>query len=158
MSAGSRIVLFDIADKIAAEFGVTKMDEAAAIYVSTCYDPKYLALFTTKWPAVWVAAQKMTPRDAGRGFSGIARQHCDVQIMVRPVVQRYLEDPASGSDAETRLADIYDKVDDALYGWKPPGASIHFTWSSAVDGAAYESICTVDMIYLTQTAYSVVAT
>lgn len=148
----ARILLSALATKIAAGLSVAVADETAAVYVSTCFDPKYARLLVTKWPAVWVAGQKLMPRDTGRGFSGMARQHCDVQIKVLPVVQRYLE-TEGGDDAETRLNALYTSIDDALFGWAPAGANLPFTVASSVDGPPYDSVCSVDMIYVTETVY-----
>lgn len=119
--------------------------------VGTGYDRDYLTAFAKTWPAVWIAAQRLTPNDNGRGFSGVFRQHCKVEVAVRLVVQRY----ADGSiDGEARLNALHDAVADALKDWTPPGADEPLVWESAADGDATESLMTADLIFSTTVTYA----
>ncbi len=123
----------------------------AGIRIGTGYDRDYLTAFAKTWPAVWIAAQRMTRIDDGRGFSGCFRQHCKVDIAVRLVVQRY----ADGSvDAEQRLNALHDAVADALKDWTPPGADEPLVWESAQDGDSTESLMTADLIFSTTVTYA----
>jgi len=65
----ARLTLTDIAARIRTELN------DATIHVGTSYDRDYMTAFTKTYPAVWVAAQRLTPIDTGRGYSGLYRQH-----------------------------------------------------------------------------------
>lgn len=121
------------------------------VRVGTGYDRDYLTSFAKAWPAVWVAAQRMTRLDDGRGFSGLFRQHCKVEVAVRLVVQRYVD---GSTDAEERLNALHDAVADTLKDWTPPGADQPLVWESAQDGDATESLMTADLIFSTTMTYA----
>lgn len=123
----------------------------AGVRIGTGYDRDYLTAFPKIWPAVWIAAQRLSRIDDGRAFSGQFRQHCKVDIAVRLVVQRY----ADGSiDAESRLNALHDAVSDALKDWTPSGADEPLVWESSQDGDATESVMTADLIFSTTLTYA----
>lgn len=143
----ARLSLKAIADRLRAH-----LDAGLGVArVGTCYDRDYLTSFPKAWPAVWVAAQRMTRMDDGRGFSGQFRQHCKVEVAVRLVVQRYAD---GSTDAETRLNALHDAVADVLKDWTPPGADEPLVWESAADGDANESVMSADLIFSTTVTYA----
>lgn len=138
-----RLSLKAIAEHIDAQVTVTRC--------GTGYDRDYLTNFGKAYPAVWVGAQRFVPTDNGRGFSSQFRQHGEVEIVVRLVVQRY----ADGSvDAETRLNALHDAVSSALLNWLPTGADEPFVYKSSTDGPLSESVMTVDMIFAATATYA----
>lgn len=121
------------------------------VRIGTCYDRDYLTAFAKSWPAVWIAAQRMTVLDDGMAYSGQFRQHCKAELAVRLVVQRY----ADGSiDGEVRLNALHDAVVDAIKDWTPTNADQPFVLVSAADGDATESVMTADVIFSTTVTYA----
>jgi hypothetical protein len=150
---GGRLRMQDFVDRIKSVIN------DPSLKVGTSLDPDYTSLYAKTWPAVWVIAIRARPRDNGDGlrsaFSGLARQNMNNEILIRPVVQR-VPTAASGvtGSAEDRMIALHNAVANSLFGWQPPGAGIPLAFSSSVDGPAYESSCTVDMIFATQTTFS----
>ena len=143
----ARLSLSGIAKRLCGQLP----DTLGVARTGTCYDRDYLTAFAKTWPAVWVAGQRLTPLDDGRGFSGQFRQHCKIEIAIRLVVQRYAD---GSTDAEERLNALHDAVADALKDWTPTGADEPLVWVSAADGDATESVMTADLIFSTTCTYA----
>jgi hypothetical protein len=149
VSIGQRLLFSDITAGIAAAGSFAVADLAAPIYVSDCFDPKYAELYAQKWPAIWLGAQRLLPRDDGRGFSSMQRQNSEVQIVFRIMVQRFPKG-ASPDTVEARLDYLYNFLDGALFG-KKYGSRMRepLVWKSSVDGQPTQSTCYMDVIYST---------
>lgn len=106
------------------------------------------------WPAVWVGAQRATPIDDGRGYSGRVRQQVRVEIAVRCIVQRYI---AAEAAQEAQLNRIADAVCDALMGWTPANAVRPLAWLSSQDGPPEQSVMTTDLLFSTDVTYQYAA-
>ncbi len=141
----SRLSIAAIADHVRTALG------ASVQRVGTGYDRDYLQSFPKAWPAVWIAAQRLTRIDDGMAFSGVFRQHCKVEVAVRLVVQRYADGQLDG---EARLNALHDAVADALKDWTPDGADQPLVWESAADGDATESLMSADLIFSTTVTYA----
>lgn len=136
---------------IATQIKTSLTGAHSSVHVGTGYDRGYIAAFAKTWPAVWVAAQRLSPRDDGGGYSGMYRQRCKVEVAIRVVVQRY----ADGSiDGETRLNALHDAVSGAITGWQPSGADAPMVWESSSDGDMTESLMSADLIFSTSTTYA----
>lgn len=143
----ARLSIAAIADRIRERLPAA----LGVLRVGTGYDNDYLSAFPDTWPAVWVAAQRMSRLDDGRGFSGLYRQHCKVEVAVRLVVQRYVE---GSTDAEDRLNALHDALADALKDWTPPGADQELVWEYAQDGEATSKLMTADLVFSTSVTYA----
>ncbi len=140
----ARLTLTDIAARIRTELN------DATIHVGTSYDRDYMTAFTKTYPAVWVAAQRLTPIDTGRGYSGLYRQHARVEFVVNLVVQRYAENQP---EVEAALNELHDAVCAALLGWTPTSASEHVVLVSSQDGPPSQTLSTVSIIFAVTTTY-----
>lgn len=119
-------------------------------HVSTAYALDYLTAMGTTAPAVWILAQRLTPKDDGRGFSERARQHCKVEIAMRVVVQRYA---AGATDGEENLNELVDALVTEMFGYKPTGADRGFAFVFGQDGPPSESVMTVDLMFTTDVSH-----
>lgn len=104
----------------------------------------------TNWPAVWVGAQRSTPIDDGKGYSGRVRQHVRVEIAIRVIVQRYIAGEGSEEDQLNRIADA---VADALIGWTPGNGTRPLVWVQSIDGPPEQSVMTADLLFATEITY-----
>ena len=111
----------------------------AGVTVDTIYATRYMKDVYTAMPAVWIMGQNATREDDGRGYSGRARQRMRVQIAIRIVVPRIVENVP---DAEPALTALQNAVSDALFGWMPDGAEDHFVWVSASEGRTFDTVVT----------------
>ena len=102
------------------------------------------------WPGVWVGAQRSTPIDDGRRFSGRMRQYVRVEIAVLVIVQRYV---AAEASQESLLNRICDAVADALIGHQPTNAAEPLVWVQSQDGQPEQSVMTADLIFATTVSY-----
>lgn len=119
------------------------------IYCGTAYDKDFLTKFNTTFPAAWVIGQRMRPKDDGRGYSGLIRQHNNVEIIVRIVIQKQ----PIADDNDARLTALHNAVSDALIGWQPAQASRSLVWSLAQDGPPHEGVITADLIFQCEMVY-----
>lgn len=142
-----RIKLSDIRDYIGNPLSVTGIGN---VHVGTCYDREYINAYTTTFPAIWIAGQKLTPADGGQGFSGNFRQKVNILIPFRIVIDRY---SAGEIDPETGLTLIFDALADKVKDYKPTGAYSPFVWQEGEDGPATESLLVADQYFKTQVIY-----
>lgn len=125
----------------------------SSIKVGTCMDRDYMTAFANSFPAVWITAQKITPADDGRGFSGIIRQNLRTAIIIRCLVSRVAPTGFVGIwDPEASLAAIETKVREAFFGWTPVGARMPLAWEQIIDGPPYESCVSSDLYFVTEVA------
>ncbi len=142
----ARISLGAIADHLRTALDTAGIDA----HVSTAYALDFLTAMGTTTPAVWILAQRLTPKDDGRGYSERARQHCRVEIAARVVVQRY----AAGTiDGEETLNELVDAVVTEMFGYKPAGADRGFAFVFAQDGPPSESVMTVDLMFAAEVSH-----
>lgn len=139
----SRIALSDIAARLSSQLG-------PSVHVGTCYDVNYLQDFAKQWPAVWVAGQRLRPVARNMNYTGNARQEMSVEVVLRVVVQRYVQD---GSSPEAQLNGLHDNAIAATHGWKTANARLPFELGETVDGPPHQSVMTADIILRTQTLY-----
>ena len=104
----------------------------------------------SKWPAGWVGAQRSTPLDDGRGYSGRARQLVRVEFACRVIVKRYVAGEASEEDQLNRICDA---VADALMGWTPGNGVQPLVWVQSIDGPPEQSVMTADLLFATEVTY-----
>jgi hypothetical protein len=125
-----------------------------SVFVSHSKVRGYQTLFPTKYPAVWVLAQKtraLASDDEGDGYSGHYRQHMGIEIAVRCVVQRYADGETT---SEAPLNALIDNVCNSLKKWQPTGADLPLRIVLIQDGPDHESVSYADVIVGTQTTYS----
>lgn len=147
-----RISLQEIATRLREQ-----IDPSTGVNQIICaLDANYLASVqdVTTWPLVIVGAQRSTPIDDGRGYSGRVRQEVRVEFVARVIVPRYVEGEA---EEEDKLNRICDAVADALMGWRPTGTSMPTTWVQSIDGAPEQSAMTADLLFQTQVSYQYAA-
>jgi len=125
-----------------------------SIYCGTSYDKDFMEKFNKTFPAAWVIGQRMRPKDDGRGFSQVMRQHTEVEMIIRIVIRKL----PTLDDNDARLSSLHFAVTDALIGWKPAQASRPFVWSLAQDGPPHEGVITSDLIFKCEVVYKKVIT
>lgn len=146
--SNTRIPLTDIEARLQTQLS------HPTIYCGTSYDKDFMQKFNNTFPAAWVIGQRMRPKDDGRGYSGMIRQHNNVEIIVRIVIQKL---PAL-DDNDARLTALHNAVSDALIGWLPPQASRPLVWSLAQDGPPHEGVITADLIFQCEMVYRKLST
>lgn len=127
----------------------TEMAEPSVKF-GTCYDVDYLSTFAKTWPAVWICGQRHRSLDIGQGYSQNLRQHLRIELIVRIVVQRYVED---GSNPAALMDSLHSKLVGALMGWTPTNARRALLLSESVDGPPHQSVLTTDVFFSTETTY-----
>lgn len=145
----ARLTLTELRDRLHAQLNAGAV-VTNPVYCGTGRDRDYVAQFTAQLPAAWVLAQRLTPIDDGRGYSGVFRQHCRVDFAVRVVVQRYAD---GVMQTELALNDLHNRVAAALLGWTPTGADYPLAFAMSQDGEETDSLATMDLVFQTQTTY-----
>lgn len=145
----ARLTLTEIRDRLDAQLNAGAV-VTEPVYCGTARDRDYSAKILVTAPAVWVLAQRLTPKDDGRGYTGRARQRVMVDFAVRIVVPRYAD---GVMQTELELNDLHDRTAAALFGFVPTGADYPLTWAASQDGAPEESLATMDLVFQTETTY-----
>lgn len=122
-----------------------------SVLVSTKDDPEIQNKLPKTFPAVWVMAQRSTPIDDGRGFSGVKRQKYRTEVSCRLIVRKIQDPPVPGDDVEARVTELYQKVEAAMFGWKFAGIYEDFSCGASSDGPSYESVVAVDITFVCTT-------
>lgn len=153
---GTRILTSDILARLVDQIPTVIIpgfppEVIPAPYFGTSFDADFIQKFPRTFPAVWVIGSRARARDDGRGHTAMLRQHCEVEVALRLVVQRFIN---NDNVAESRLQTLHDQVTNALIGWTPPNAEYPLTWRSFYDGASSDAIIVADMILATQITYS----
>lgn len=140
-----RLSLTDLAATLSTALG------ASVSRVGTSFDRDYITAFRSTWPAVWIVAQRLTPLDSGDGFTGLGRQHVQVDVSIMVAVQRHSD---GGVNNEAELTTLHELVDDAMRGTQPAGADTPFVWVAGLDGDPVESIIFEKSVYATTVTYN----
>lgn len=119
--------------------------------IGDSYASNYLPDFGKKFPYVWVLAQKSRATSDTDGYANYTRQHFEVEVVVRVVVQRYAAGKVNvGSDINTMV----DAVIQIFRGWQPTGADKPLYVKATQDGPPWESIVFADVVFGTEVTYS----
>lgn len=145
----ARLTLTQIRDRLHAQLNAGAV-VTEPVYCGTARDRDYVTEFPKLRRAAWVLAQRLSPQDDGRGYTGRARQRVLVEFAVRVVVPRYADGVIQ---TELELNDLHDRAAAALFGFTPTGADYPLTWSAAQDGPPEESLATMDLVFQTETTY-----
>jgi hypothetical protein len=129
-----------------------KLSLPANVLVSDAYAVGYLRDFGTKFPAVWVLAQRARSNgDDTDGYAGLVREHFTVEFVVRCVVQRYSE---GATNAGAALNALMDSVTNTLLGKVLPGCDKPLAVVSTQDGPASETVVYADIVFSTVITYT----
>jgi hypothetical protein len=118
--------------------------------VSDAYAVGYLRDFGTKYPAVWVLAQRSRAVSEDDGYAGQFRQTFSVEFVVRCVVQRYKD---GTTNAGAALNALVDSVIAQIEFWTPPGCNQDCIVISSQDGPPHESVVYTDVAFSTSISY-----
>jgi hypothetical protein len=129
-----------------------KLALPAGTSVSDAYAVGYLRDFGTKFPAVWVLAQRARSNgDDTDGYAGLLREHFTVEFVVRCVVQRYSD---GATNAGAALNALMDAVTAALIGTSPGACEKPLVVISTQDGPASETVVYADIVFSTVITYT----
>jgi hypothetical protein len=119
----------------------------AGTLVSDAYAVGYLREFWTRYPAVWVLAQRSRAIAEDDGYAGQFRQNFDVEFVVRVVVQRHKD---GTTNAGAALNALVDSVTAQVEFWTPPGCNEDCIVISTQDGPPHESVVVyTDIVFRT---------
>ncbi len=145
-----RISLSEVATKIETDLGAA-VDDLGEVYAGSSADSNFSTKFKAIEPSVFVLAQKSSPKDDGKGFTGMYRQNLNVDVAIQIRVPR---SPQRTYNNEELLGAIYSVVSDAVLGWKPLGASRSFVFQSSQDGNATEPMISILLLARTEVVNS----
>lgn len=119
--------------------------------VSDAYAVNYLRDFGTKYPAVWVLAQRARAHSDTDGYAGVLRETFSVEFVVRCVVQRFSD---GATNAGAALNALMDAVTAALLGKPLSGCDKPLVVISTQDGPASETVVYADIVFATEITYT----
>lgn len=119
--------------------------------IGTTFDSDFASQFAKTAPQAWVIAQRARPMDDGRRVTGRYRQHMQVEVIIRIVMQRHKQ---GTFDNEESITSACNAVSAALLAWTPTGADEPFVFGGQTDGPYAESVVTADLSFQTTVTFT----
>lgn len=127
-----------------------KLALPAITNIDSGYAVNYLRDFGATYPAIWVLAQRAKAQGQDADYSQLARQHFNVEFVVRCVVQRYVD---GSTNAEPALNALMNSVTSALYATQPPGCETSLVITGTQDAQPGDTVLYADVTFGTVVTY-----
>ena len=123
---------------------------ASLARVGSSFDRNYISSYMKSLPEVWVYGQNSVDGSGQLGYSGVFRQSCWVDVVIRVMTSRL---PAGSTGMEATFVQISNAVESAMLAWQMPGTDLPFVLQGNRDGDPIESAIYSDLVFRTQVTF-----